>query len=394
MRYPGVFLCAVVAVGCGDAPDSASETAQAPDTLRMFVDLAITPGLHAAADSFGLISSVAVDQNGYIYATDRQGATVWTFGPGGEHLGRIGKQGEGPGEFDAPTGLGIDPEGRLVVRDVYRITRFSANASGLLNTQPETFEGPTYAHWTSLRSSRFDTAGVLFYPGYEFSEDGEVRPFAIRYSSAGEVLDTLHLPPEETTTPRIPFVRLRGGDGRLLRGLEHVPFAALPVWDVTPEGTVISGSGAEYHLRETDATGKAIQVFERVVLAERIPPQERSDSLVALRERLDSVPVPLDDVERLTDAVRQLQLPTTYPLYAAVYVGSEGKVWVRRWIPVGLSRTIFDVFDRDGTFRVSVVLPETVLVEPTPVLSLSGIVAVVRDPLTDEDGLLRFVPEG
>ena len=179
----------------------------------------------------------------------------------------------------------------------------------------------------------------------------------------------------------------------MLVGLQHVPFAPMPGWDVTPQGTVVSGSGAEYTIRETTRRGDALMAYSRAVPPTPVPTDERADSLAALRARLDSVPVPLDDVIGLPSQVRELDLPTSYPFYSAVYVGQGGRVWVRRWLPESAGRTIYDVFEADGVLRGSVSLPDFVLVEPTPVLSLDGVVAVVRNPLTDEDGLKKYVPK-
>ena len=392
MRQVAFLICGLLGVGCGTEADVPERTEEEADTVEMRVQLAIMPGQHAAADSFGVISGVALDDSGNLYAVDQRAASVWVFGPEGEPLGRIGSKGEGPGEFDSPTGPGIDPAGRLVVRDVYRVTRFSADPSGVLNSEPETFRGPMYADWMSLRASRFDTAGALYYPSRELTDQAETLPAAIRYSAAGELLDTVQIPQEGMPLRRVPWVRFGPSGGRMLPGLEHVPFAALPVWDVTPEGTILSGAGKDYRIRESGVDGQLLRVYERQLASESIPESERNDSLRALRERLDSIPVQLDEVVGLGEEVRELNLPMTYPAFVAVYTGKEGRVWVRRWIPASHGRSVFDVFDRDGSFRTSVVLPMDVLVEPTPVLSLHRVVAVVRNPLTDVDGVLTFVP--
>lgn len=381
------------AVGCspvgregGNIPTS--ET----DTLAMAVEWAIVSSENAVADSFGMLTSIAVDTAGNVYASDRLAARVWAFDSRGRSLGAIGQRGKGPGEFEAPTGLGVSPEGLLYVRDVYRVSVFGPNESNVLSELRSTFDGPTYADWTSLRPTRFDSEGFFYYPGYIWERDTHIRPFVIRYDGDGSVVDTTFIPPEQTALTRIPFYRVGPSGGRLLLGLQHVPFAATPSWDITPQGTVVSGSGAQYALRETTRQGDSLRTFARALPRPVVPSDEWADSSSALRVRLDSVPVPLHEVVGLSPQVRELDLPTSYPYYASAQVGQDGRIWVRRWLPHSAGQTVFDVFEPDGQLRIAVSLPDFVPVEPMPVLSLDGVIAVVRNPLTDEDGLKKYVP--
>ena len=72
-----------------------------------------------------------------------------------------------------------------------------------------------------------------------------------------------------------------------------------------------------------------------------------------------------------------LKLPETYPPYMAVYSGLDGRIWVRRWVANGQSRSVFDVFEATGRFR-------------TPALSLEGIAALGVDRETGAFTILRF----
>jgi hypothetical protein len=56
-----------------------------------------------------------------------------------------------------------------------------------------------------------------------------------------------------------------------------VPFAARPVWDVTPDGTMITGDGVSYDLHEVDGHGQVITRFTRAVAPDRIPQHEPAD---------------------------------------------------------------------------------------------------------------------
>lgn len=177
----------------------------------------------------------------------------------------------------------------------------------------------------------------------------------------------------------------------MIRGLNHVPFAPIPVWDVTMAGTVISGDATSYLLVETDAAGRSLRRFERAVPSTRIDRDERSDSAKALQRRIDSLPVPIARLDGVSDAVKSQSLPATYPAYTAVFAAEDGRVWVRRWAPAGRSsETFFDVFDAEAKFLGTGVLPVVLAAAQHPVIRPDIIVGVVVDRETDLESVVRL----
>ena len=73
---------------------------------------------------------------------------------------------------------------------------------------------------------------------------------------------------------------------------------------------------------------------------------------------------------------------------------ADGRVWVRRWPPPGrASETFFDVFDADGSYRATVVLPVRLEMGrrgPTPYIGESVIAGVIMDPDTDTQSVVRL----
>ena len=76
------------------------------------------------------------------------------------------------------------------------------------------------------------------------SADGTVTPQLFRYGSEGELIDSIAIPSQRGSALRTAFYRLGTSGGRMLRGLNHVPFAALPVWDVGGAGSLYLAKGA------------------------------------------------------------------------------------------------------------------------------------------------------
>ena len=370
---------------------SQSAARPAPDTIRMRLLWEIAPGTSPIADSLGELSGLAVDRAGNVYVSDFSAYKIWVFDQAGRPQRGIGRKGKGPGEFEAPTGLGIGPDGRLYVRDIDRVSRFTLDtATNRLTRYESSFRNPAMSDWRSMRASRFDSAGRMYYPAFNRIDRSRSTGHFYRYNLRGELLDSILVPAFPDAPMSTASFRTGPGGGRMLRGLNHPPFAPLPVWEVTPRGTLITGTGTTYLLEERDAQGRLLRTYRRELTSDRIPVREREESLAALQARLDSVPVPLERVEGMPPSVRRRQLPSTFPAYMAVYSGDDGSVWVRRW-PVGdTRRTLFDVFAADGRLIAVVTLPRPIAVEPPPRLRLDEVVAIGVDPETGANLVFSF----
>lgn len=234
----------------------------------------------------------------------------------------------------------------------------------------------------------------MYYPAYTFSDRTARSAVYHIYDSLpeGRVVDSLDVPPFPGAPAGYASYQISAGSGRILRGLNHVPFAPVPVWDVTPRGTLVSGDGRTYILRETDREGAVLHEYRRDVPPVLIPEAIRDDSLAALEARLDSVPVPFSQVSGMPPDVIERRLPEAFPAYMAVYATPEDQVWVRRWTTEQGERSVFDVFNADGTLSHVVVLPRDIAAFPTPALSRDGVAAVGIDPETGAHMVLRFKP--
>jgi len=80
---------------------------------------------------FGNVADLTVTPSGTVVIVDRQTMDVRLFDTGGKFLQRLGRQGQGPGEFRAPHSLLITRENEIWVADMQRrITVFAPSADG------------------------------------------------------------------------------------------------------------------------------------------------------------------------------------------------------------------------------------------------------------------------
>jgi hypothetical protein len=161
---------------------------------------------------------------------------------------------------------------------------------------------------------------------------------------------------------------------------------------VTQDGTILSSTGAEYVLIETSFRGDTLRVIEGPSsgLVE-IPATERADSARALDARLDTLPVPIDEVHGLGPGVRDRQLPAILPAVIAIHVAVNGSIWVETWPPEGQSDSrFFDVLDGEGRLLTRVELRAPLTRDPPPFFGERYVVGVLRDPDTGVERVVRF----
>lgn len=386
IRLQHILLLAALLLAAGGR-----SAAQPADTLRFVLRWEVAEGVHPTADSIGRLSGIAIDHAGNVYVSDIADARIWVFDANGRSVGSIGRRGRGPGEFESPTGVAVGPDKALYVRDANLVSRFTRDAgTGRLTRFDSAFRTLPYSDWSSTRATRFGGDSLVFYPMFNRPDRTERTGWYRAYTLRGDARDSIEVPAFAHVTTSVAWARESASGGRVLRGLEHVPFAPLPTWDITPRGTLLIAPGSEYVVRELDRAGRVLREFRRAVPPTRIPPNERRDSLAALRARLDSVRVPWSQVAGVSAEVRQARVPDQFPELMAVYSAHDGRVWVQRWIPGHERRTVFDVFEVNGHFIGTVLVPRSIALISAPVLSLTDIVAIGVDADTGAHTILRF----
>ncbi|MDP2498793.1 MAG: hypothetical protein Q8W44_12500, partial [Candidatus Palauibacterales bacterium] len=262
----------------------------------------------AEATTFGEIIGLAVDRDGRIFVGDRIGSTVRAYGSDGSHLGLVGGEGKGPGEFRWPEALAIGPEGRLFVAEIGGVTVMASPAPGEIPTEQVRSWQPV-ARPQAYRPLRVTCGGRVYFP---HQENRPMRHFYLRVGSDGTLTDTVRVPGMPGVPPNVPWYRTGPGGGRMLGGVDHVPLGPTPSWDVTPEGRLLVGESSRYRLLMIAPGGDTVRAVRRRVERRAIPTQVRRESTEALRTRLDTLPVPVDDVNNLPDSVANLDLPSRY----------------------------------------------------------------------------------
>jgi hypothetical protein len=234
-----VLLALALVTGCGEPETRATAAAAAvpsPPFDSLF-ELEATIGLQEP-DS-GLITRVAtldVDARGRLLVPEPALGEVRVYDPGGRLLRRLGRRGDGPGEFRRPLAAAFGPDGSVYVTDagIPRVTRFAPSLAfdtifplqgayfgAQIGTLPDGLvvfamrEGPdarlydlytprgrlqarfhalhplvrSVPGWIAAARSRLAVGA-----GHIFVAESLLYPLA-RYTAAGEFVDSLGTPP-------------------------------------------------------------------------------------------------------------------------------------------------------------------------------------------------------
>jgi hypothetical protein len=241
-----------------------------------------------------------------IYVLERRLALVRVYDRSGAHLFDIGGKGQGPGEFNGPWGIAIDPAGRLLVQETARVTWFELDGT-LIETWTRRAAGPP---------ATITADGTAFIPTY-WDEGGRRISGAVAVAPDSSEGRRVSAPPFDL----VPWqLRATQGDSAVGTGVPHAPGAH---FTVLPSAAIVRGISDSYRFEIEHADGTHTAV-----------------------ERHAEIPsVPRDEREWLTDYwttdMRSVQpdwqwhanpVPEQRPAFEGFFGDRAGRIWVHRII--------------------------------------------------------------
>ena len=305
-------------------------------------------------EQFGNVSSVAFDGAGRLFVLDSQVSQIFLVDTGGTLIRRIGREGDGPGEFRNMVGMVAMDDGRLVVRDLRhrayhvfdpngdfeRMVRMAGNPSlmiaGLLIAQ----RGANAVVTTPIGSREFATSMQAVGGQLAQSDPATSRPIELVSLDGDEIVtDTIvdgWLPPGEAGEPN-------------MFGLPSpLTFDPKLHWGVLPDGSVAFADSTAYAIKIA-AAGTGISR----VLTRPIPPEPMTDRMVRAEKNrrfreLDAIPDeelggvrgiingqpirrdPEEERQRRRERIENMEFFREVPVIRGLFVAWDGTIWVRR----------------------------------------------------------------
>lgn len=317
-------------------------------TIRLLEDLRIgraVDGQRDSPDVFGSIVALAIDDAGRIYVADYQSSDIRVFDATGSPIRRIGRKGEGPGEFQFLAGIAWQRQaGILWAMDPVRHRLIAFDSTGTLLVENRHGD---YTFTSIPWKGQVDSNRFLF--------DERPKDVLVRYRvlPTGKIVvsDTLHLPSVETNTYAVGL--------KAARALNPVPMSPFGVWAVTPGGNAWLAVTSSYEMHEVTFAGDTVRTVE----------MKRSASRLAGRER-DSIAAAV--------GVPARRLPTYKPVFWSLNTGPDGRLWVE--VGAGDVARSWDVFDRSGCYMGRVESPVALQRSTArPVIGAGTVTGVVED---------------
>ena len=285
-------------------------------------------------------TSVVCDQDENIYVLDSDANNIKKFDSNGRFIKTIGREGQGPGEFNRPYYLTYSKD-RLVVWDLMnrRLCAFTPEGKFIKSSNIPYDEGSV----RKLRS--LPTGEIVVEKEKSFRREPDKPQICTieLYSRDLEYVRTIY----ERSLWRKKYVRTKEFGISTL----YFPYSPSVHWDVSPEGKIIIGFSEKYELEVYDRDGKKRGIFQHSYEPVKVTEKDKRayfNSLEFYRAgaKLDEIP------DYIT---KETQFPTNMPAFDNVLIDSEGNILVVLYSDnEDENEKTIDVFDQNGKFISSV----------------------------------------
>nr|MEE4268146.1 6-bladed beta-propeller [Candidatus Krumholzibacteria bacterium] len=287
---------------------------------------------------FGTIAEFLHDQDGNIYLLDGQISEIQVFDPAGELLRTVGRQGEGPGEFQNGADMFWAPNGEIGVVQAWPGKVVMVTADGDPGT---TFALPFRDGGGFQSVSRGDLQGeAIVLSGTAWAREGEQQmqfSYLKSYDLAGNEMASYQDNSRPTNFGNYEFIEE-----------EFVDFQRR--WDVAPDGRVAAVLAFdEYRIHVWNADGTVNRIIER-------PDYQK------VKRTGDEKAM----FQTMYDAFTRWNRGSTFRVndhhntVEQILFREDGTLWAQssaqRWRTAEGDFTSFDVYDREGRFMKTVTL--------------------------------------
>ncbi len=261
----GALTPALALAGLLASPLAASLAAQGPGAPEVITLPAADRALELRVDDvyrlggldtdepwqeFGWVRALAFGPDGRLFILDQRARQVHAVAPDGRYAGPVGSEGEGPGEYQLPTGLAVGPDGTIAVRDTRSnsFVLFDARGEYLRNARPDASRGSVGGSVLGPDSWLYGEPSLLLR-----SADGGSELVAGYLAGGDGVYGVTHLPllrvhlerDEPEVIERL-WIAPRTAEGR-----SSAQVAFLPEWHwaVFPDGAVAVADSTTWSVR-------------------------------------------------------------------------------------------------------------------------------------------------
>ena len=311
-------------------------------------------------DMFGAITDFEVDRYGRFWLFEGQTQEIRVFDSDGRFVRTVGRQGEGPGEFNRVIGMTWGPDDNLWIVDPSNNRLSVVDTAGVFAASHPTIGGIVVTPWPG----GFDDAGRFYTYGVVTAVEDEISLVMVRHGMDLQPIDSV-APPEFPGGEE--YYEIKNEDSWMMTG---VPFTPSMEWRLGRDGTFWAGLTGDYRIFQLSWEG---------------------DTLRSIRRAYESLPVTSSDLE---DAKERLdwfieaggkadwsRIPSTKPAFDDFVIDDAGYLWVQMNAENEKEARLFDVFDPAGRYLGEVLAPFPVDFNHAPIFRDGYMYAVTEDGL-------------
>ena len=272
---------------------------------------------------FYRVWDIQADARGNIFVLDSGAHRIQKYDRNGKYLRSIGRQGQGPGEFERPIMLAMDSHNNLYVGEMAKIHEFDPNGEFVMAANIPFF----YMNFAP------DDRGNFIVTGRVTKEGGQNLGVLI-LNPEGEILKKI------TEFPGLPLHE----SGTTI---SHDYSPQVRFSTIAGKG-IVYGYNLAYRLYIADFSGRNVLIIEKEKAPQAISRQEKNKIINELHKNLSRAE--LGWSKNLI--AKMANLPKHRPFFDRIMVDDEGRIYVRRRKSVlddslGMA---FDIFGSDGHY--------------------------------------------
>ena len=302
----------------GDSVKTITSGAVAPEVVRSLVmAMVIAPEIDDTS-LFTEVTEFDVGRDGSLWVFDSPGNRIFRFDAQGKLLGRIGRQGGGPGEFNSNNGMVATRDSGLAQWDARngRISFFDREGafldSWVIPTGFNTSNGLISDHSGRLYLRRPVTP----------PREGEIlgRMGLVSLKGNGAFGDSLIPPDIMMAGQEVYLAERKVGDG-WNRSSMSAQYAPQGYWSWHPEGGFVAGHGGDYAIVVAELSGRKPVIIRRHLPAVGVTGEEREQEKARIIWSL-----------RQTDpgwSWKGPELPSVKAPLLGITATRDGRIWAR-----------------------------------------------------------------
>lgn len=340
---------------CGGAEDPGELRLDRIDRVSVTEELRLG-SIDDAEIGFSRIGSMDVDRDGRAYVLEAQDMQIRVYGPDGRSLHRIGRRGDGPGEFRRVGGLGVvgdtlwtfDYTGDRITlfdRDGVLLSTGRADAPALpLWNRCYGYVMPSSMRPDGLFTSRLSRVACNRNdPAPEKAATDPVPVPRVLFDATGAVVDTVgwdDRPPPRMARP--PGEEDEGMSPLPIGGVPYLvprPPSELPIWVHLPDGRfelsvpIPTSAEASFTLTRIDASGDTTLVRRFLYEATGYASEELDALAAEAADRPFAPPGTATDPAAEARLRAAMEFPDFRPATQVAQLDADGRLWILRDAP-------------------------------------------------------------